>query len=346
MIRVVELFSGIGAQNAALRMSGLEYEIVAVSEIDEKAYKAYCALNDECPPNFGDITKVERLPKCDLVTFSAPCTDISNAGLKKGMEEGSGTRTSLIFEVARVIENTPERERPTYCLGENVPDIVNKKNLKHFMRFVQRMSNLGYSCRYSLLNAKDFGIPQNRKRCFMIFSRIGMTEFPKGWALDKCLEDVLEEKVDAKYYLSQKAIDGLIFRKKRQEANGNGFGFKPLTPKDIAHTITTGEGYRSNSSYILEIAKTSFDSDRVGQVGVIIIDGESYSIRHLTPRECFRLFGFTEEQIDRVFSLVIGKKNISNCTLYKIAGNSIVVPVLSEIFKTMYGKQSPTLFDF
>jgi len=262
------------------------------------------------------------------------------------MEEGSGTRTSLIFEVARVIEHTPEEDRPVYLLGENVPDIVNKKNLKHFMRFVQRMSALGYSCKYDILNAKDFGVPQNRNRCFMIFSRAGISDFPTGRPLDKCLMDVLEQNVSEKYYLSQKAMDGLIFRKKRNEANGNGFGFKPLTPKDIAHTVTTGEGYHSNSSYILEIAKTSFDSDRVGQVGVIIIDGESYSIRHLTPRECFRLFGFTEEQIDRVFALEFKGKRISDSALYKIAGNSIVVPVLSEIFKTMYGKQSPTLFDF
>jgi len=307
------------------------------------------------------------------------------------MEEGSGTRTSLIFEVARVIEQTPEEDRPVYLLGENVPDIVNKKNLKHLMRFVQRMSNLGYSCRYSLLNAKDFGVPQNRERCFMIFSRIGITEFPKGWALDKCLEDVLEEKVDGKYYLSQKAMDGFVFHRKKQSENGviqgcdqvadlNRGGYESTnrvySTKGCSPTINTYQGGQtqakilirnntklgyieaeSGDGIILDQPNSNTKRERVqrgmsptimtsGQVGVIIIDGESYSIRHLTPRECFRLFGFTEEQIDRVFSLVIGKKNISNCTLYKIAGNSIVVPVLSEIFKTMYGKQSPTLFDF
>lgn len=423
-IRVVELFSGIGAQNAALKMSGLEYEIVAVCEIDEKAYRAYCALNDECPPNLGDISQVERLPRCDCVTFSAPCTDISNAGQRKGMEEGSGTRTALIYEVARVIENTPERERPMYCLGENVPDIVNRKNKKHFLRFVQRMQNLGYACTWKILNAKNFGVPQNRDRCFMIFSRVGMSDFPQGWQLDRCLADILEENVPEKYYLSQKAIEGLIVHRERHEANGNGFGFRPLTPDDIAHAVTTGEGYHNNSSYVIEIAKTSFDSDNIvdpigisntvcckhvpkiielidrcehigdldlgsyeqtnrvygvngcspavttsqgGQRqikilikndysnmvaseerGIIIIDGEFYSIRRLTPRECFRLFGFTEEEIDRVFALEFKGKRISDSALYKIAGNSIVVPVLSEIFRSIFTEKvrQPSLFDF
>jgi len=330
MIRVVELFSGIGAQNAALRMSGLEYEITAVCEIDEKAYLSYCALNNECPPNLGDITKVERLPKCDLVTFSAPCTDISNAGRRKGMEEGSGTRSSLIFEVARVIEHTPEEDRPVYLLGENVPAIVNKKNFQHLMRFVERMSNLGYSFRYSLLNAKDFGVPQDRKRCFMIFSRIDMPEFPKGWALDKCLADVLEEEVDAKYYLSQEAIDGIVFHKKKQSEDSVIRGCDRVADLNKWRYKSANRVYSTNGC-----SPTIMTS---GPLGVIIIDGEPYRIRRLTPRECFRLFGFTEEQIDRVFALEFKGKRISDSALYKIAGNSIVVPVLSEIFKSMYGK--------
>ena len=385
-LKVIELFAGIGAQNAALSMSGIKYETVAVSEIDNKTYLAYCALNNECPPNLGDITKVERLPKCDLVTFSAPCTDISSAGQRRGMEEGSGTRSSLLFEVARILEHTPETDRPDHLIGENVSSIINKKNFNHFDKFIKRISCLGYSCKYCILNAKDFGIPQNRKRCFIIFNRTNNIQFPKGWELDKCMEDVLEEEVDIKYYLSQKAIDGFLLHKQKQKERGRGFGFLPLSSKDIAHTVTTKEGYRSDSNYIIQgcnqivnLNKGKYDSNNrvydvrgcsptistyqggdtqakilisnieqkyVGRAGILVVDGKPYNIRRITPRECFRLFGFTEEQINRVFSLQIGNKTFSNSSLYKMAGNSIVVPVLSEIFKKMFIEKTPQQYLF
>lgn len=167
MIRMVELFAGIGAQAMALEELGIPFTST-VCEIDKAAYRSYCAIHGDTP-NLGDITKVEHLPDCDLLTYSYPCQDLSVAGLQRGMVEGSGTRSSLLWEVGRLLTDAAERERlPEVLLVENVDAVLNRKNLPEFNRWIDRLKTMGYTSSYAVLNAKDYGVPQSRKRCFMV----------------------------------------------------------------------------------------------------------------------------------------------------------------------------------
>ena len=197
-IRVIELFAGIGSQASALERLGIPHERIAVSEIDDGAYRVYCALHGPTP-NLGDITKIEHLPDCDLVTYSSPCQDISIAGNKKGLEEGSGTRSSLIWEVGRLLKDMRERDRPLpeVLLMENVDSILHKHAVADFNKWVRLLDSLGYTNSYQVVNAKDHGIPQNRKRLFMISTQtLGKYRFPEGRELKLCLKDMLESDVD------------------------------------------------------------------------------------------------------------------------------------------------------
>ena len=205
-LRVVELFAGIGAQASALERLGIPFTST-VCEIDPHAYSAYCAVHGEAP-NLGDITKVEHLPDCDLLTYSFPCQDLSVAGCQRGMAEGSGTRSSLLWEVERLLQDARERERlPEVLLMENVDAILFKANKPHLDRFIIRLNELGYESSYAVLNARDFGVPQSRNRCFMVSTlHMGRFVFPEGRPLEKSLNDVLEEDVDDSYFLSDEKI--------------------------------------------------------------------------------------------------------------------------------------------
>lgn len=231
-IRVVELFAGIGAQHQALENLGIPHEIVAISEIDKSAIIGYKAIHGDAP-NLGDIRGIEHLPECDLVTYSFPCQDLSVAGNKKGMAEGSDTRSSLLWEVGRLLNDMRERDAlPEVLVMENVDAILNKKNIDQFRKWIMTLNEMGYTSSYTVMNAKDYGIPQNRKRCFMVSTlTMGELEFPKGFPLELRLKDMLEDDVPDSYYLSQERIDKFEEHRKRNEAKGNNFGWKPIDPE-------------------------------------------------------------------------------------------------------------------
>lgn len=245
-IRVIELFAGIGAQASALERIGVDHELVCVSEIDERAYRAYCAIHGDVP-NLGDITKIEHLPECDLLTYSAPCTDISMAGRREGMEEGSGTRSSLLWEVGRLLTDYNERGcLPDVLLMENVDAILFQANMPGFQRWMKILSDMGYTNSYQVLNAKDYGVPQNRKRCFLVSTRTkGKLVFPKPIQLERRLKDVLEPSVPESFYLSEERIATFESHKARNIAKGNGYYYKPIDPdgdserERVAGSITT-----------------------------------------------------------------------------------------------------------
>ncbi len=245
-IRVIELFAGIGAQASALERIGVDHELVCVSEIDERAYRAYCAIHGDVP-NLGDITKIEHLPECDLLTYSAPCTDISMAGRREGMEEGSGTRSSLLWEVGRLLTDYNERGcLPDVLLMENVDAILFQANMPGFQRWMKILSDMGYTNSYQVLNAKDYGVPQNRKRCFLVSTRTkGKLVFPKPIPLERRLKDVLEPSVPESFYLSEERIATFESHKARNIAKGNGYYYKPIDPdgdserERVAGCITT-----------------------------------------------------------------------------------------------------------
>lgn len=153
-LRVVELFAGIGAQAQALENLGLDF-ISTVCEKDDRAYKSYCAIHGDTP-NIGDITKVEHLPECDLLTYSYPCTSVSIAGKQEGMVEGSGTASSLVWEVGRLLDDAKEQGwLPEVLLMENVDAVLNGKNLPEFRRWLAKLTSLGYTNSYKVLNARD-----------------------------------------------------------------------------------------------------------------------------------------------------------------------------------------------
>ena len=157
----------------------------------------------------SDLEIVDVDKYCYLMTYSFPCQDLSKAGLGKGMEKGSGTRSGMLWEVERILDEC--ENLPQILLMENVPDVIGSKNIIHFAKWLEKLEKLGYHCYWQVLNAKDFGVPQNRERCFMV-SLLGdyLYEFPKKQKLEIRLKDVLEKEVDEKYYLSSKAIEGSL----------------------------------------------------------------------------------------------------------------------------------------
>ena len=203
-VRLVELFAGIGAQVQAMRNLGLDVD-ATVCEIDEAAYRSYCAIHGDTP-NLGDITKVEHLPECDVMTWSFPCQAISNAGAKRGMAEGSGTESALAWEVIRLLRDARERGTlPRYLLMENVKALLYPKNVGEFEKIRRELEELGYTNSWKVLNALDFGVAQNRERVFMVSSLDGTVfDFPEGERTDRVLRDYLEDDPAEENFLTEK----------------------------------------------------------------------------------------------------------------------------------------------
>lgn len=226
-IKVCTTFSGYDSQCLALKYAGIPFELVAWCEIDKYAIQAHNALFPEyADRNLGDITKVdwEQVPDFDLLTYSSPCQDISNAGMQRGLEKGSGTRSSLLWEVEKAIE----AKRPKYLLMENVKALVGKKFKADFEAWLEILRSYGYQNFWKVLNAKDYGIPQNRERVFVVsILGGGQFKFPKPVPLEKRLKGVLESNVDEKYYLNDKTIKSMIEHCERKQAEGCGFKFDP-----------------------------------------------------------------------------------------------------------------------
>lgn len=413
MLKVIELFAGIGAQRKALQKAKIEHEVIAISEIDKYAIQSYNAIHGETL-NLGDITKIEKMPKADLWTYSFPCTDISLAGRMNGFEKHSGTHSSLLWEVQRLLSvSIDDGTLPKYLLMENVKNLISKKFKPLFDEWCKYLESLGYKNFYKVLNAKDYGVPQNRERVFMISIRDdnALYQFPNEINLDTKLGDYLESDVDEKYYLSTKLINCFTDMKNR---NGilRGLQFQPklIFKDEIARTITTRAGTRPCDNFIVEpvisldgkviVPQATKDGYAIANVGdgiytnrcafkrgvvqkdkiptlktsvndiavVVTKDSENYiqwkqkgwfdiecraykedkisgalntrghikvltndvAIRRLTPLECFRLMGFDDEDYQKIAEL-----KISDTQAYKMAGNSIVVNCLTEIFKKL-----------
>ena len=212
MLKYLSLFSGIGAFESALTNLGVDYEVVNYCEIDKFASKSYSAIHGiPETKNLWDITKVNvfNLPKdVDLITYGFPCQDISLAGHQKGLfnEDGSLTRSGLFFKALDVIEYC----KPKVAIAENVKNLVGKKFKPQFDIVLDSLDKAGYNNYWKVLNAKDYGIPQNRERVFIVSIRKDIDnelfEFPKPYSLEKRLKDFLEPQVDEKYYLSDTQI--------------------------------------------------------------------------------------------------------------------------------------------
>ena len=318
LIRVIELFAGIGSQAQALKNAGIEYESVAISEIDKYALQSYELLHGKVL-NLGDISTIDpaSAPDCDLITYSFPCQDLSVAGAQLGAEEGSGTRSSLLWECKKLIET----KRPRFLLMENVKNLVGSTHKPNFEKWLKYLESLGYSNYWKVLNAVDFGVPQSRERvfCVSILNPKKDFIFPTGNGRTTKLRDILDPKeaVPANMYMNDRPYEprdnvtesdnGLIHLGNLNMA-GNESIKRVYSPDGVCPTLTTMTGgHRQPKIYLGE-------------------DG----VRKLTPKECWRVMGFSEDN----YSKVEGK--LSNTQLYKQAGNTICVPCLEAIFKELF----------
>lgn len=216
-LRVFEAFAGYGSQSMALERLRREnpefdFKVVGISEIDKYAVASYNAIHGETT-NYGDISRIDwkQVPDFDLFTYSFPCTDISNAGQQKGLEEGTGTRSSLLWECRKAIEV----KTPKYLLMENVKALTSEKFMPFFQKWQEELENFGYKNFWQIMNAKDYGVPQNRERVFMVSiliegNKVQNFKFPAPIKLDKCLEDCLEDSVDESFYLNDARVKELL----------------------------------------------------------------------------------------------------------------------------------------
>lgn len=308
MIRVFTAFSGYDSQCMALDRIGIDYDLVGWSEIDRNAIAAHNAIYPQyADRNYGDISRTDwaQVPDFDLLTYSSPCQDFSIAGRHHGGERGSGTRSSLLWECERAIA----AKRPRYLLFENVSALVSKKFVRMFNEWQLTLERLGYTNFTQVLNARDYGVPQNRERVFMV-SVLDCSKtfyFPDKIPLTKCLRDILEDNVGEEYYLSERVIKANNAHAERHSGIG-GFGWKPTDGSVVANAILSGTG-RQSDNYIIQ---------------------RGHGIRKLTPTECFRLMGVSDEDSKKICAAV------SKTQAYKLAGNSIVVEVLALIFGQLF----------
>lgn len=296
--KFIDLFAGAGG--IRIPFSELGGECVFTSEWDKFAQKTY-------EDNFGekvhgDITKIkeEDIPDHDVLLGGFPCQAFSQAGNKKGFND---TRGTLFFDVLRIIKH----KNPKVILLENVKGLVSHDKGRTLKIILEELNKAGYDVQYKVLFAKDFGLPQNRPRIYIVGTRTDLEieiNFPTPPQTQTKLANILEKNVDSKYTISDKLWSYLQKRKKEQKAKGNGFGFS-LFNKDAIYVNTISARYYKDGSEIL------------------INQGNSKNPRKLTPREAARLQGFPDDF----------KITVSNTQFYKQMGNSVAINVIRAIAK-------------
>ena len=248
-IKIGTLFSGIGCPEMSMKKITNNYEVVFRSEIDKYPNMTYKEIHGDIL-NLGDVELIQEIPYVDILHLSPPCQDLSKAGKQKGL--GKGTRSGLMYEVIRILKNT--KEKPKVVTMEQVPDLIQETFKHHWARFHRMMEDLGYKVYANVLNAKNYGVAQNRDRLYMV-AVLGdySYEFPQWVTLDKRLKDYLEDKVDEKYYLSASFIEAMY----KPSGNFNrAERFEQSTHKNpeesVAFTITSRAGERPTDNFIAE----------------------------------------------------------------------------------------------
>lgn len=292
-------------------------------DINKLSQEEYIQLKEACDNlnNIGSIVDIHAkdIPDHDLLTYSFPCQDLSIAsmGKSKGMKKGSNTRSGLLWEIERILKELNEEDRlPDFLLMENVPAIKNSNHIDDFNSWLKELKNLGYESEDFILNAQDFGIPQKRKRCFCISvkkDKYNINNFTKSNILnhkpkkDIVLKDIINlgSKYEDEVLLS--IPNNTPSRRKMQKENDD------LDKINVVRTITTKQDRHPNAGMKKHNLKN--------------IDKNKFMYRFLTPRECYMLMGFTNEDFDKVKTLNLRKEK-----LYQQAGNSIVVNILEAIF--------------
>jgi DNA (cytosine-5)-methyltransferase 1 len=249
-VKVLELFGGIGACTKAFERLGIDFELMDYVEIDKYAVASFNAMHGT---NFQpqDITKWDKNIDVDFIMHGSPCQDFSLSGKQAGGDEGSGTRSSLMYETLRIVEKL----RPKYVIWENVRNVISKKHRHNFDSYITKMEEFGYTSYWQVMNAKDYGIPQNRERVFTVSIRKDIDqgfEFPNKQELKLRLKDMLEDEVDAKYFLSER------MKKYVLSSGTKNFYYKPEIDLEIARPLTSTmhKSHRAGSdNYVSERRK-------------------------------------------------------------------------------------------
>lgn len=307
MIQTLELFGGIGAPRCALRNLGVDVKAIDYVEIDEKAVRSYNAMFKK-DLEYKTQSVVGYNLKPDILIHGSPCQDFSIAGHQKGADEGSETRSSLMWETINVIKNMGVW-RPRIVIWENVKNVLSKHMISNFTRYTHELEALGYTSNFEILNAMDFGLPQRRERVFTV-SCLDGTFFNFMTLEKKHMRNINEflGEYEGRHIVSQPSMINKI------NSDDSSFGGRVQIIKDYCTTITTKQMRCPNS-------------------GVIDIGNRKY--RYLTERECWLLQGFSEEDFKNALSVHPGIPGRLNGALYKQAGNSIPVPILEAIFKQL-----------
>lgn len=229
-IRLLELFGGIGACTKAFERLGIDFEVADYVEIDKYAVKSYNAIHGT---NFEpqDVTQWDKDIEVDFIMHGSPCQDFSLAGKQGGGDEGSGTRSSLMYETVRIVAKL----NPKWVLWENVKNVISPKHVHNFEKYLRKMESLGYWSYWQVLNAKDYGIPQNRERVFVLSVRTDVNRgfsFPDKKELTLRLKDMLEYNVDEKYFLTEKMLKFVL------SSGTKNFYYKPEIDCEIAKPLT------------------------------------------------------------------------------------------------------------
>lgn len=297
MLKIIDLFAGIGGIRLGVEQAFGSVDCVFTSEIDKHAVTTYKA-NFKDSHIFGDIKQIDEndVPDHDILLAGFPCQPFSQAGLKKGFTD---TRGTLFFDIERILL----AKQPKAFLLENVKQLKGHDKGRTFQTIIDHLNNAGYKVFYEILKARDFGLPQNRERIYIVgfLDHSINFEFPKPTNLPTRVGDILDDIVDEKYTISDKLWSGHKRRKEQNRLNGKGFGYG-LFNKESAYTNTISARYYKDGSEIL-------------------IEQENKNPRKLTPREAARLQGFPEEY----------NIPVSDAQAYKQFGNSVCVPVVKAI---------------
>ena len=308
MIQILELFGGIGSPRIALRNLGVPVKAIDYVEIDEKAVRSYNSMfKKELEYKTQSVVGYNLKP--DILIHGSPCQDFSIAGKQKGADEGSETRSSLMWETINIIKQMGEW-KPRVVIWENVKNVLSKHMIANFTRYLNEMEKMGYTNNFEVLNAMDFGLPQKRERVFTIsmldgtFFNFGTLEKKKPPHIRELLEDTDEEQ----YIIT---APSMLERIGKRKGNFNG---KLEIIDSFCTTITTKQNRNPNS-------------------GVVDLGNGKY--RYLTERECWRLQGYSDKDFEAALKAHPGKPGKLNGALYKQAGNSIPVPIFESIFKQL-----------
>lgn len=301
MVKIVDLFAGIGGIRLGFEQAFGDVHCVFTSEIDKYAVTTY-KTNFKDSHIFGDIKQIDEndIPDHDILLAGFPCQPFSQAGLKKGFTD---TRGTLFFDIERILL----AKQPKAFLLENVKQLKGHDKGQTFQTIIDHLNKAGYKVFYEILKARDFGLPQNRERIYIVgfLDHSINFDFPKPTNLPTRVGDILDDVVDEKYTISDKLWTGHKRRKELNKSNGKGFGYG-LFNKESAYTNTISARYYKDGSEIL-------------------IEQENKNPRKLTPREAARLQGFPEE-----YNILV-----SDAQAYKQFGNSVAVPVIKAIATQM-----------